>query len=324
MLGLPKPLTTKSANRHIFDLQYCHNAEAFPGVLGRSEDDKNINKGNDKTVNECFENMGIVCNFFREALKDTSVFGNGTPLIGIVHYSFYFPGAWWQRLNNKKLAHVIVFGDGWENDPWNNGVSTHDFGGCFGNFTSSLEVVAHEMAHAYVQTVMPLISTDDPGALNEHIADVIGTMCEQWYKSQSVTEADWLIGEDLIAPEWKGVALRSMKDPGNAYKLEDIGIGKDPQFASMPKSLMREDLGGVHINSGIPNRAFYLAAMGFGGHSWDKAGKIWIAALRNRRMTPSCTFENWASVTIAVALSIFDLEAQEVVRKAWLDVGMEV
>src|SRR3954471_24332672 len=125
---LPQPASSRGFNRHIYDMHFCHNADAFPGTLVLSEGQQTEKHGQDKTVDECFHNMGVVCDFFKEAFDYTTVFCNGIPLIGIVHSSFYFPGAWWHPLVNKSLAHVLVFGDGWENNPWKHGESTSDFG----------------------------------------------------------------------------------------------------------------------------------------------------------------------------------------------------
>ena len=111
------------------------------------------------------------------------------------------------------------------------------------------------------------------------MSDVFGSMVKQRMTGQTAAQADWLIGEGLLANGIKGVALRSMKAPGTAYDDARLG-GKDPQPATMADYVdTDDDDGGVHINSGIPNRAFFLAATAFGGSSWDRAGKIWYAAL---------------------------------------------
>ncbi|MFX4416400.1 M4 family metallopeptidase, partial [Acinetobacter baumannii] len=88
------------------------------------------------------------------------------------------------------------------------------------------------------------------------------------------TQADWLIGAGLLIPKagTNRTALRSMKAPGTAY--DDPILGKDPQPATMAGYYTGGgDNGGVHINSGIPNHAFYLAAIAIGGNSWDVTGK---------------------------------------------------
>ena len=93
--------------------------------------------------------------------------------------------------------------------------------------------------------------------MNESFSDVFGSLVKQYVLKQNVDKADWLIGAGLFARKVKGVALRSMKDPGTAY--DDPTIGKDPQPGHMKNFVKTtSDNGGVHINSGIPNRAFYF------------------------------------------------------------------
>jgi Zn-dependent metalloprotease len=131
-----------------------------------------------------------------------------------------------------------------------------------------------------------------------------------------------LIGAELLLPQVKGVALRSMKDPGTAY--DDPVLGKDPQPSTMEGYVVTsEDDGGVHINSGIPNRAFYLAAVGIGGFAWEKAGRIWYDALTNRLQRGS-DFADCAKKTIVAASDLFGKNGSEekAVREAWRAVGV--
>ena len=103
-------------------------------------------------------------------------------------------------------------------------------------------------------------------------------MAKQRALGQTAGEADWLIGEGSSCPASMPRPLRSMSEPGTAY--DDPQIGKDPQVGSMADYVNTDDdNGGVHINSGIPNRAFALAALEIGGASWEEAGKIWYDAL---------------------------------------------
>jgi Zn-dependent metalloprotease len=119
------------------------------------------------------------------------------------------------------------------------------------------------------------------GALNESISDVFGSMVKQYNGGQNpvtADQADWLIGEGIFYAKVGIQALRSMKAPGTAYKNTVIGSDRQPahmrDYANLPDT-DEGDNGGVHINSGIPNKAFYLAATSIGGYSWDVAGKIW-------------------------------------------------
>src|SRR5207253_4255623 len=162
----------------------------------------------------------------------------------------------------------------------------------------------------------------EPGALNESVSDVFGSLVKQNALGQTAEQADWLIGAGLFAPGVKGKALRSMKEPGTAY--DDPRIGKDPQPAHMRGYVKTEDdNGGVHINSGIPNRAFCLTALGFGGPAWRKAGRVWYLALTDL-LGEKASFADAARATIAVAEKELGKDAAEVVRGAWSAVGVRV
>jgi len=119
-----------------------------------------------------------------------------------------------------------------------------------------------------------------------------------------------------------------MANPGKAY-INNKFLGTDPQpkdmdgYRKLPNT-EDGDWGGVHINSGIPNRAFYLVATGTGEVSWDPAGKIWYAALnddelknlRPRSQATKSTFKVFANLTIKHAQP-FGENAVSVVKKAW-------
>ncbi len=101
------------------------------------------------------------------------------------------------------------------------------------------------------------------------MSDVFGSLVKQYQLQQTAGEADWLIGQGLLTENVKGIALRSMKAPGTAY--DDPVLGKDPQPAHMKDYVNTvSDNGGVHINSGIPNHAFYVVATELGGFGGKK------------------------------------------------------
>jgi len=150
-------------------------------------------------------------------------------------------------------------------------------------------------------------------------------MVKQYQLSQAAADADWLIGAGLFLPSVHGVALRSMKDPGTAY--DDPNIGKDPQPATMAGYVdTTDDDGGVHINSGIPNRAFYLAATGIGGNSWQGAGQIWYDVLTSPTLPAAATFATFGTATVHAAVKRFGHKSQQAhsVAAAWRQVGVSV
>jgi Zn-dependent metalloprotease len=83
-----------------------------------------------------------------------------------------------------------------------------------------------------------------------------------------------------------------------------------------------EDNGGVHTNSGIPNHAFYLAAVALGGHAWEKAGRIWYETLRDKRLKPTATFLQFARYTVQNAAHLFGTHERQAVAAAWAEVGV--
>jgi Zn-dependent metalloprotease len=205
----------------------------------------------------------------------------------------------------------MVFGDG-------DGV-------IFREFTVCLDVIGHELTHGVTEKDCGLVYENQSGALNESMSDVFGSLVKQYSASpqQTAATADWLIGAGLLGPTIRGKALRSMKDPGTAF--DDPRLGPDPQPAHMDDFVETdEDNGGVHINSGIPNRAFFLCATSLGGNAWTEAGRIWYTSLS--RFPKESTFQQAADVTFATAGELFGpgSRQQAAVADAWDTVGIAV
>ena len=145
---------------------------------------------------------------------------------------------------------------------------------------------------------------------------VFAACLKQRVLGQSAAEGDWLIGEGIFMPSIRARALRDMAAPGTAY--DDPGIGADPQVGHLDDYIVTtSDNGGVHLNSGIPNRAFQLAAVGIGGTTVEGAGRIWYAALTGADVSRGSDFADFAAATIAAAGAHAD-----VVRDAWEQVGV--
>jgi Zn-dependent metalloprotease len=155
------------------------------------------------------------------------------------------------------------------------------------------------------------------------MSDVFGSLVKQYSLGQTADQADWLIGQGLLAAGVNGVALRSMKAPGTAYN--DPVLGKDPQPAHMKDYVNTiSDNGGVHINSGIPNHAFYVVATQIGGKAWEKAGQIWYIALRDK-LTSNSKFQDCANLTYQTAADLFGVNSleQQAVLNGWSEVGID-
>jgi len=287
---------TDAPNRTISDARHT---ETLPGRVVRAEGADPVA---DVAANEAYDGLGATFALFSEVYGRNSIDGQGLPLDGTVHYGSLYDNAFW---NGERM----VFGDG--------------DGQVFGRFTSSYTVVGHELTHGVTQYTAGLVYKDQPGALNESISDVFGSLVEQYAKKQTVATASWLIGAGLFTTSVHGVALRSMKAPGTAY--DDPRLGKDPQpadFAHYVKTT--DDEGGVHLNSGIPNHAFYLVAHRLGGHAWVKAGQIWYDTLLSG-LRPTTDFAGFAAATVTSAAKRYGDSSAEVaaVRAGWAGVGVE-
>ncbi|MGH9444065.1 MAG: M4 family metallopeptidase [Thermoanaerobaculia bacterium] len=273
--------------------------EKLPGKLVRSEGSATVK---DIAVDEAYDGAGATYDFYEKVFCRSSIDGKGMRLDSSVHYGQKFDNAFWNGTQ-------MVYGDG--------------DGKIFRRFTLALDVIAHELTHGVTGTEANFDYEGQPGALNESFSDVFGSMVKQWKLGQTAEKADWIIGAGLFMPAVKGVGIRSMKEPGTAY--DDPVLGKDPQPTTMKGFYDGyDDNGGVHINSGIPNRAFALSAIGIGGHSWEKAGAIWYTAL-TQRLRNTADFKTCASVTIAIAGEMFGngKAEQTAVKHAWKAVGVE-
>jgi Zn-dependent metalloprotease len=189
--------------------------------------------------------------------------------------------------------------------------------------TGSLDVIGHELGHGVTEKEAGLKYWGESGALNESLSDVWGSLVKQYKKGDDAAAADWLIGSEVWTPNIAGDALRSMMAPGTAY--DDPLVGTDPQPAHMDGYVQTvQDNGGVHINSGIPNHAFYLAATKIGGNSWEVTGHIWYDALRDPALRTDSGFAAFARLTVVAAerLQGQGSSAATAVKDAWDNVGV--
>ncbi len=303
MALVPKPkvpramVVERMKQRTVYDMQH---GEAFPGTLVRSEGQPDTQ---DVAANEAYEYLGRTFDFFKSAFGRNSIDDDGMPLLGHVHYGREYANAFWD-------GQRMVFGDG--------------DGDIFERFTIAIDVVAHELGHGVTEDESQLLYFRQAGALNESMSDVFGSLVKQAYYGHTADQADWLIGTGLFTKKVQGEALRSMKAPGTAF--DDPVLGKDPQPGHMDHYVATSaDNGGVHINSGIPNRAFYLAASKLGGYSWDRAGRIWYEALRDPRLEPDADFMTFARLTVQSAARLYGRgEEEDAVRGSWSEVGLSV
>lgn len=287
--------------RSIYDCQGATNLAR--AVLVRSEGEPPTG---DVAVNRAYDGLGDTRQYYQDVHARNSIDGHGLPLDGYVHRGRRYNNAFWD-------GRQMVFGDG--------------DGEVFTDFTASLDVIAHELTHGVTEFTAALEYRNQSGALNESVSDVFGSLVKQWKAGQTADQADWLIGTEVFTPGIEADALRSMKAPGTAY--DNALLGKDPQPGHMDGYVRLPDTeegdnGGVHINSGIPNRAFYLAATGIGGHAWAAPGAIWYAALL--ASGPTADFATFAATTVTQAGALYGESSaqQQAVRQAWDGVGVRV
>lgn len=275
----------------------------LPGKSARTEGGKPVR---DAAVNQVYDNTGITLEFYLKVFGRNSIDNRGMRVTSAVHFGKGFSNAMW-------TGDQMVYGDGDQN---------------VGGFTQALDIIAHELTHGVTQHIVtgglgvvrvPVKDREfkeqthalkgQSGALNESFSDVFGSMVKQWHAGEDVTQASWLLGEHMLAPE-HGKAIRSLKDPGN----RKLTWYEDDQLRSMDPDVEGAD---VHDSSGIPNRAFYLAAQKIGGYSWEAAGPIWYEAFA--QLNSRASFQDAARATADVATRRFGLKSKEfrAVMAAW-------
>jgi Zn-dependent metalloprotease len=275
-------------------------ARVLPGRTLRTEGER---PARDAGVNEAYDGVGRAYDFFRRVFGRSSVDGHGLGIRSTVHYGERFSNAHW---NGRQL----IFGDG--------------DGKYFRPFTTSLDVIAHELTHGVTQHTAAFGFSGQCGALAEHFSDVFGILTKQFTLGLSAAKSDWLIGAELFTKRVNGRGLRSMKEPGTAY--DDPVLGRDPQPSHMRDYVRTNaDDRGVHINCGIPNHAFYLVATALGGNAWEAAGRIWYRAL-TRELGPRARFQQCADATFRAAGDLYGRGSatQDAVAAGWKAVGIDV
>lgn len=269
----------------------CKHGNVLPGTAVASPQ-----SSSDATIKRTYKNTTDVAKFFQKVFGRNSLDGLGMDLISSTHYGVNYNNAFW---NGQQMT----YGDG------DNAI--------FVDFTLGNDVIGHELTHGLTQYTLQLAYVNEAGGLNESMSDVFGSMFRQWQANQTVTKADWLIGSTILGPKAKAAGytcLRDMAKPGSGKAL-----GPQPSHYSGYSPGMDP-----HQSSGIPNNAFYRAAMAIGGRSWEKAGKIWFEALTASGPKPQMTMKQFADRTRAIAKSKYGVASTEdkAVDSAWKAVGL--
>ena len=200
-------------------------------------------------------------------------------------------------------------------------------GGSFRPFTASIDVAAHELTHGITWGSSGLIYENQSGAMNESLSDIFGYLVEaMWHE-----DADWLMGEDLY---YSGGAIRSLSNPPAYGDPDNVNHPYFVPFTDNPTG--NNDYGGVHSNSGIPNKAFYMMITG-GNHygievpplsqdldeSRDIAANIWYI-WNTEYLFPTDDFDigSLAMLEVVSALYPGDSDKYNSVHHAWMSVGV--
>ncbi|MCD4526538.1 protealysin inhibitor emfourin [Nocardioides sp. cx-173] len=295
-VGAPRP-GEAAAGGPAWVVHTAGNETSLPGEVVRSAGEA---ASGDAAVDEAAAGAAGSLALFEEVYGRSSYDDAGARVSLTVHYGRDYANAFWDGTQ-------LVFGDG--------------DGEVFERFTKPVDVLAHEFTHAVTEYTAALEYEGQSGALNESVSDVFAACLKQRLLGQRPVEADWLIGEGLFLPGVQARGLRDMANPGTAY--DDPALGRDPQPAHLDDYVeTTEDYGGVHLNSGIPNRAFHLAALAIGGTSWEGAGRVWYAALTGGRVTARTGFGAFAAATVVAARGLGGDEQAEQVEGAWAEVGV--
>jgi len=296
VLGDTKTLTTtQSGNSYLLkdttrgkgiETYTANNRSSLPGTLLTDAD----NVWTDRAGVDAHAHAAATYDFYKSKFNRNGIDGNGLLIRSTVHYGSNYNNAFWNGVQ-------IVFGDG--------------DGTTFRPLSGDLDVVGHELTHGVIEYTANLEYRNEPGALNEAFADIIGN---------TIQSKNWLIGDDVYTPNIPGDALRSMSNPtlyGQPDKYSDRYTGTS-------------DNGGVHINSGIINKAYYLAAQGgthngvtVSGIGRDKAVQIFYSSLVNY-LTPTSKFAAAKTATIQAARDLYGSNSAEVtsITKAFQAVGL--
>ncbi|MBX3224255.1 MAG: peptidase M4 family protein [Labilithrix sp.] len=198
-------------------------------------------------------NAAAVYKYYKEKHGRNSIDGNGGALISTVHFGRAYDNAAWDSTG-------MLYGDG---------------GQMFRALSVSLDVVGHEFTHGVIEKTSNLVYENQPGALNEAVADIFGAFIEHEFKPDPVN--NWKLGEAVVK---SGGPLRDMKNPSGVSQAQPAHMNR---FVNT-----QQDNGGVHINSGIINNAAFLMTVGGVnpvskvevkyGIGWEKSEKLWYRA----------------------------------------------
>lgn len=298
----PDAVVSPGSKVVVFDAK---NSTRLPGKLA-GDDNVECTGYKKDSVSYVYLVTNMYLRFLNSVLGVDGLDNKGGRIISTIDFSYFFNNAFFD-------GSQMVYGSG-------DGIT-------FSEFDRDATVISHELTHGLIENICPLEYKDQSGALNESIADVFASCFIQWMDNTSPKNSTWLIGDHCMKDiGMVSYSLRSMKSPGDGFINHPI-LGSDPQKGHMENYYDgKEDFGGVHINSGIPNNAFYLFCttleekLGYSS-SWGIPLSIWYSALKKCNDT-SCDFARFAQLTMDAAREVENPEVANVLEEAWEDVGI--
>jgi len=247
---------------------------------------------NDKAAVDAHAYAGVVYDYYKSKFNRNSLDGLGMGIKSTVHYYTNYVNAFWNGTQ-------MVYGDG-------DGVQSLALSG-------GLDIVGHEMTHAVDEKEANLDYEFQSGALNESMSDAFGAFIESYSQANKF---DWLMGEDVWTPKISDDALRDMADPAKYGDPDNM-----TNFVVLPNT-QAGDWGGVHTNSGIPNKACYLIASN-SNVGVNKAEQIYYKALSNYLISTS-NFHDARVALVQSAEDLYGATGAEVaaINAAWDAVGV--
>jgi len=257
---------------------------------------------------------GWVDDFYFRVFQRNGWSGDWLSAVQVVHFCRNYLNAFFTDAGFPNFG-LMVYGDG---------VPSYTY-----PFTASFDVIAHEFTHGTTAKTSDLIYFRESGALNEAFSDIMAVAAEFTFEPEGngYGQADWLIGEDLFKAPWpfcpRARALRSMADPENG------GCGYQPSHY-VNRYLGSADNGGVHINSGIINHAFYLLAVGgrhrlsgvsVPGIGMDRSARVFYVGFA-QCLWPTAVFRDARYCVAQAAQTLYGSDAALAVHTAFDAVGV--
>jgi|GEM_PF-199999 len=289
-------LIKEALNRKVYNANHTEN---LPGTLMFSEG----GSSSDVDAQSAYNHAGSTYNYYKNKFNRDSYTNSGTTMISCVHLSTNYVNAYWD-------GSEVALGDG-------DGVDAS-------SLARDLDVIAHEWTHAVTENEGNMNYSNEPGALNEGMSDIFAVSCSA-YVDGAVSADTWKVGEDCWTPGTSGDALRYMNNPtadGQSYDYY-------PE-----RYTGTSDYGGVHLNSGIANLAYYLLCQGgthprsktttvVTGIGMAKAEQIFYKALANY-MTTTTNFQGARDATAQACTDLYGATGTEYtqVQNCWTAVGV--